>query len=135
MARKGNAPRSVSVAQDIPRLGFTCGSYQAGHNVHYIPALKIAPDLEPVRARVSIGEGDTLMLEVGGERLQIFQHNVAGVELLIDKLGSACEWFSGLHMARWIAGGQHVWANFAPEPIAPCVSREAIQVAEADTWT
>ena len=48
-----DSQQSVSKPKDIPRVGFTCGSYLAVHNVHYFPVLKRAPLLTPIEASLT----------------------------------------------------------------------------------
>ena len=126
--------QQVAIARDVPRLGFACGSYQAGHNVHYIPVLKLAPTLEPVPARLLV-EGEELILEWNGHPVKVFHHNPAAVALLVDELGAHCEWFASLHLARWVHDDTHHWASLATEPVDACPSREDVQLAELRHWS
>lgn len=134
MAREKNAQRATAGTRDVPRLGFECGSYQDGHNVHYASALKGAPTLEPIPARLRV-EGDALVLHHGGERFRVFQHNPAAVELLLQELGANCDWFPSLHLARWVRDDVQHWASFALEAIDACWSREEIHLAELRHWS
>jgi len=126
--------QQVAIARDVPRLGFACGSYQAGHNVHYIPVLKLAPTLEPVPARLLI-EGEDLFLERDAARVRVFHHNPSAVMLLVQELGTDCEWFTSLHLARWVRDDAHHWASLATEPVDACPSREDVQLAELRYWS
>lgn len=134
MAGRKQSRQQVAIARDVPRLGFECGSYRYGHNVHYIPVLTLAPSLEPIPARLVVA-GEGLSLERDGDRVKVFHHNPAAVALLVDELGAHCEWFASLHLARWVSDDVHHWASLAAEPVDACPSREDVHLAELRHWS
>lgn len=132
---KGPArPVTEPAVKDVPRGGFTCQSYQDGHNVHYIPVMKVVPDLEPVRARIECSD-DQIALVIGKDRTAVYSHNPAAIGLLIQELGSACRWYPTLNLACWPGKAVRHWASLALAPVEACGSAEEAYLAELAHWS
>jgi hypothetical protein len=122
-----------SPIRDVPRAGFTCGSYFDGHNVHYIPALKLSADRESVAARLT-WENAGLRLSVRQENTIVHNHNPAGIRLLLDELGTKCLWFPDLRLACWPGASARDWVSLALKGLASCTSTEQSRLEEAELW-
>lgn len=128
--RTGKTP----AISDVPRAGFSCGSYQDGHNVHYAAVAKSAPGKMPVPARIACREGSiTLML--GEESTAVYSHNSAAIDLIIRQVGSVCSWFPGLSLVCWTTKTERHWASLSLEPVSECFSAEQAHLAEIEWWS
>ena len=119
--------------KDIPRAGFTCASYEPGHNVHYASALKQAPDRTPLTA-VLLREGERFILEVDGRRHEVWTHNSAAVWVLIEERDPACQWYPDLQLVCWVGQDGRHWVHLSLEPVTPCFSSEEARRAEWRRW-
>jgi hypothetical protein len=120
-------------SKDVPRAGFICGSYESGHCVHYLPVMKRARDLTPLPAALQ-PRGDGWLLDVEGDEHAVWNHNDAALTEVVEQLGSACDWFPTLGLARWVDGGIRHWVSLSLEPISGCASVEQVRRAEIDAW-
>ena len=120
--------------KDVPRAGFTCGSYLPGHCVHYIPVQKLVPDLIPVSASLQC-QGDQLTLLIQNESSPVWTHNTDGVQEIIEDFGSECDWFPTLKFARWVHENVRHWVNLSLEPVSVCASVERVRRAEMRAWS
>ena len=122
---------SDRAAKDVPRAGFSCASYLAGHTVHYVPVLKRAPQLTPVEATLEV-KGDRLRLSLREMSSRVWSHNRFAVASLVEELGSTCFWFPTLSLARWTVPDVRHWVSLSLEPTGPCISVEEARLAEFD---
>lgn len=120
--------------KDVPRAGFSCGSYQDGHNVHYAPVVKAAPGLTPLPARIALREG-TITLKLGEESTTAYNHNTAAIDLIVREVGSICSWFPGLSLACWTTRTERHWASLSLDPLSECFSAEQAHLAEIEWWS
>ena len=119
--------------KDVPRAGFSCGSYGPGHCVHYMPVTKLSRDRTPLPARLEV-RGEALVLIVDGQDSTVWNHNPSAVRDIAESLGSACDWYPTLGLARWIDGDIRHWVNLSLEPVTSCESVEDVRRAELDAW-
>jgi hypothetical protein len=111
-----DSQQSVSKPKDIPRVGFTCGSYLAGHNVHYFPVLKRAPLLTPIEASLTSSPQILTLHDAAGPHV-VHNHNPTAVGTLIDELGEECLWYPTLSLACLPSAGIRHWVNLSSEPL------------------
>lgn len=133
MPRKNHTQTTDKPIRDVPSAGFRCGSYLDGHNVHYIPALKLSADRAAVAARLK-WDNDALHLTIDGDVVRVQNHNPAGVRLLLDELGTACLWYPSLRYACWPGATVRHWVSLALNDLPPCFSTERARIAEAELW-
>lgn len=123
-----------SVSGDIPAGGFACGSYMDGHNVHYIPAMKLSRDRVPVDATLS-WTGERLELTVGHDVAVVQHHNPAGIRALLAEGGEVCIWYPDLRLACWVTDEGKKWVSLAVTDLADCVSVERARAEEEKLWS
>lgn len=133
MPRKNSPHAADEPIRDIPSAGFTCGSYLDGHNVHYIPALKLAGERDVVDARL-VWDHDTLQLTIDGKKTVVFNHNPASVRVLLDDLGARCSWYPSLRLACWPGTYTRRWVSLSLDDLQACTSVEQARIAEAELW-
>lgn len=121
--------RATSSGPDRPLGGFTCQSYSDGHNVHYIPVLKIAPNLDPTDATITVDE-DRILLTVESTTIEVQHHNPRAIATLVAENGSRCQWFPRLRCACWTRSGGRKWISLSLGPLTPCISAEEARAAE-----
>lgn len=97
-----------------------CISYRPGHNVHYIPVLRLVRDLEPVDATLTC-EREQLTLTVGSQRTTMYSHDMHRVRSLLEDFGTRCLWYPTLRYACWPGAKVNRWASLSGAPITPCV--------------
>ena len=132
MTQSAPNPPAPSV-KDVPRAGFTCGSYEPGHNVHYASALKRAPGLTPLSAL--LGHHDEgITLTASESVMRIWTHNEAAIWMLIEEVAARCAWYPTLGLACWITPDVRHWANLSLEPVTACFSTDEARRAEWRHW-
>ena len=120
--------------KDVPRVGFTCASYLPGHDVHYIPVVKLSPNRSYAPANIDF-IGDDFTLRVEDDTRLVQTHNPEALRRLIQELGSACRWYPSFSYACWPDGEVRHWVNLSLEELTPCASREQALKAEWEAWT
>lgn len=125
---------SAPTPKDVPRVGFACASYLPGHDVHYIPVVKLSATRSHESATLDLG-GDAFILRVADEANFVHTHNPQGLRGLIRDLGSACRWYPSFSYACWPDGEVRHWVNLSLEELTPCISREQALEAEWEAWT
>ena len=133
MPRRKSPHAADEPIRDMPSAGFTCGSYLDGHNVHYIPALKLAGDRDVVDARL-VWDHDNLQLTIAGKETVVFNHNPASVRVLLGDLGAQCSWYPSLRLACWPGTSTRRWVSLSLEGLQACTSVEQARIAEAELW-
>jgi hypothetical protein len=134
MPRKQSADTAKQSVQDVPSGGFSCGSYLDGHNVLYVPVMKLAPDLVPESARLR-WKGDQLVLTTDSGSAVVHHHNPAGVRRLIGDFGAKCRWYPTLRLACWPRTGARHWVSLSLTEVTPCVSGEQQLLDEEEYWS
>ena len=127
-------PRDSSprVPKNVPRAGFTCVSYLPGHDVHYIPVLKLSVTRSHAPAKLDF-TGDSFRLQIADESHFVQTHNPEALRRLIEGRGGACRWYPSFSYASWPAGEVRHWVNLTLEELTPCISREEALLIEWET--
>ena len=134
MPRKKSTQPSGPGRRDIPRVGFTCGLYLDGHNVHYIPVTQLAKDRESVNANLNWTAAH-LVLDVAGAELVVHNHNQAGIRLILRDLGPQCRWYPSLHLACWSGQDARHWVSLSATALEPCTTVEQSLLDEESFWS
>lgn len=119
-------------ANSVPRAGFTCVSYLPGHDVHYIPVLKLSATRSHAPAKLDF-TGDSFRLQIADESHLARTHNPEALRRLIEGRGGACRWYPSFSYASWPAGEVRHWVNLSLEELTPCISREEALLIEWET--
>lgn len=123
MPRQETPSGRVLIAWDAARADRPCSSYRDGHNVHWIPVLRIAQHRPWVDAELTVEDG-RLVLAFGTERSIVRHHDETGVRLLIESLGSSIRWYPSLRYACWPGEEVQRWASLALGELQPCFPPE-----------
>lgn len=100
----------------------SCGLYLPGHNAHYIPVLKLAPNAPHLAGTVTIDEDDRLWFQPDGEDLQgpFFNHDLMRIQAALDVPEAQAQLVPKLMLLRITVPGGRAVISLASEPLGPC---------------
>lgn len=115
--------------KDIPKGHTKCSSYDEGHNVHYIPAMKLSRQRPATPARI-VNDGTRIKLTFESSEIEVFNHTPEQLVAFADSFAGLCWWYPTLSLIAFQEQEKRNWFSISTSPITDCLRVSPQLIAE-----